>query len=60
MKISKREETLMVRMTVRVPEALAEKVKIRAIREKISLQELVKQALKAYLRKAPRPKEGQP
>ena len=50
----------MVRMTVRVPEALAEKVKIRAIREKISLQELVKQALKAYLRKAPRPKEGQP
>ena len=49
----------MVRMTVRVPDALAEKVKIRAIREKISLQELVKQALEAYLRKAARPKEGQ-
>ena len=49
----------MVRMTVRVPDGLAEKVKIRAIREKISLQELVKHALEAYLRNAARPKEGQ-
>ncbi len=47
----------MFRLTVRVPETLAEKAKIRAIQDKTTLQDLVSEALDAYL-KTPRRKEG--
>jgi predicted DNA binding CopG/RHH family protein len=57
MKKLKREAEAMVRMTVRVSEGLAERTKIRAIQDKISFQDLVGEALEAYL-KTPRRKEG--
>jgi len=57
MKTSKREAEPMFRLTVRVPETLAEKAKIRAIPDKTTLQDLVSEALDAYL-KTPRRKEG--
>jgi predicted DNA binding CopG/RHH family protein len=37
-------------LTVRISEALAERIKIRAVREKLTLQELTARALEAYLR----------
>jgi len=57
MKTLKREAEPMFRLTVRVPETLAEKAKIRAIQDKTTLQDLVSEALDAYL-KTPRRKEG--
>jgi len=47
----------MVRTTIRVPEDLWRRVKIRAIDEGTSVQEIVTVALKAYL-KAPVRKTG--
>lgn len=41
----------MFRMTVRIPESLAQKVKLRAVREKRAIQALLKDALEQYLRK---------
>lgn len=41
----------MFKLTVRVPEGLADRVKIRAIKEKRTLQEMTADALEAYLRK---------
>lgn len=41
----------MFRLTVRIPEALAERIKVRAIREKTTLQQLVEEALAGYLKK---------
>jgi predicted DNA binding CopG/RHH family protein len=42
---------------VRVPESLIERVKIRAVKEKSTLQELVEIALEAYLRRPLKRKE---
>ena len=42
----------MFRMTVRIPEDLAEKVKISAVKRKVTLQDAVAQALQAWLREA--------
>jgi len=39
----------MFKMTARLPESLAERAKIRAVKEKRTLQELVALALEAYL-----------
>lgn len=38
------------RLTVRITDALAERVKIRAVKEKLTIQELTARALEAYLR----------
>jgi predicted DNA binding CopG/RHH family protein len=38
------------RLTVRITDTLAERIKIRAVREKLTLQELTARALEAYLR----------
>jgi predicted DNA binding CopG/RHH family protein len=45
------------RLTVRITDALAERVKIRAVKEKLTIQELTARALEAYLR-TPLQKEG--
>jgi hypothetical protein len=47
----KREVTRMFMLNARIPEALAEKVKIRAVREKKTVQQLVAEALGDYLKK---------
>lgn len=44
----------MVRLTVRIPPSLAERVKVRAIRDKTTLQQLVTDLLNEYLK---RPRE---
>lgn len=49
---------MLFRMTVRVPESLAERVKIRAIKEKLTIQELTARALESYLR-TPLSREGE-
>jgi predicted DNA binding CopG/RHH family protein len=38
------------RLTVRITEALAERVKIRAVKERLTIQELAAHALELYLR----------
>ena len=38
------------RLTVRITDALEERIKIRAVKERITLQELTTSALEAYLR----------
>jgi len=45
----------MTKLTIRMRESLAEKVKIRAIREKTTLQQLVTDLLNDYLK---RPAKG--
>jgi len=47
----------MVRIVARVPEALADKLKIRAVKEHKSIQELITEAVEALL-KTPLQKEG--
>jgi predicted DNA binding CopG/RHH family protein len=44
------------RLTVRITESLAQRIKIRAVREKLTLQQLTALALEAYLR-TPRKEE---
>ena len=48
----------MFKLTVRLPRHLAEEVKIRAVRERKKLQEIVTSALEEYLR-APASKTGE-
>jgi len=43
-------EQEIVRTTIRVPQELWDKAKIRAVKERISLQEMVIVALAAYLK----------
>jgi predicted HicB family RNase H-like nuclease len=57
MKTAKREAATMFRLTVRVPENLAEKAKIRAIRDRKTLQQLVTDALESYLKAKPKGEE---
>jgi hypothetical protein len=40
----------LARLSARIPEALSEKVKIRAVREKRTVQDLLIDALELYLR----------
>lgn len=40
----------MVKVTVRLPEALVERVKIRAVKERRSIQELAQLAFETYLK----------
>ena len=40
----------MHKLTIRLPEAMVERAKIRAVKEKTTLQEMVTTALEAYLR----------
>jgi len=40
----------MFKLTVRLPDTLVEKAKIRAVKDKRSLQDLVHDALEAYLK----------
>jgi hypothetical protein len=42
--------TPMARLSSRIPETLAEKIKIRAVREKRTVQDLLIEALELYLR----------
>jgi predicted DNA binding CopG/RHH family protein len=37
-------------LTVRIPYKLAERIKIRAVKERLTLQDLTTRALEAYLR----------
>lgn len=39
-----------VKVTVRLPEALVERIKIRAVKERRSIQELAQLAFEAYLK----------
>lgn len=48
----------MVKVTVRLPENLVEKAKIRAVKERTTLQEMVAAALETYL-KTPLKREGE-
>lgn len=48
----------MFRLTVRVPETLAERLKIRAVKERRTLQELVTEAIEALLKTPLRREEG--
>ena len=48
----------MFRLTVRVPETLAERLKIRAVKERRTLQELVTEAIEAFLKTPLRREEG--
>jgi hypothetical protein len=54
----RREQANMKLLGVRVPESLIERAKIRAVREKSTLQDLVETALEAYL-KTPLRREGE-
>jgi hypothetical protein len=59
MKTTKRETTTkMVKFSTRLSDKLVEEVQIRAIREKLTLQELVGAALAAYLKTPLGRKEG--
>ncbi len=46
----KKEAIAMTKTTLRLPEALMERAKIRAIKERRTLQEITTEALEAYLR----------
>jgi hypothetical protein len=46
------------RLTVRIPEALAERVKIQAVKEKLTIQELTARAFEAYLRTPLKKEDG--
>lgn len=50
-------KTTIVRTTIRLPEALLQRVKHRGIDEARSLQEIVERALGDYLRKQPARKQ---
>jgi hypothetical protein len=55
----KRETEIMFRLTVRVPETLAERLKIRAVKERRTLQELVTEAIEALLKTPLKAKGGE-
>jgi hypothetical protein len=48
----------MVRIMARMPEGLAERLKIRAVKEHTSIQELVTRAIEALLKTPLRREEG--
>jgi hypothetical protein len=50
MKKKQEAEATMFKLTARLPESLVERVKISAIRRKVSLQEAVAEALEAWLK----------
>ncbi len=47
-----------MKTTVRVPEELWRRVKILAIHEKLTVQEVIERALKLYLKSSRKKKEG--
>jgi len=49
----------MFKLTVRVPDNLIERSKIRAIKDKLTMQDLVTEALEAYLRNPAKPGRGE-
>jgi hypothetical protein len=49
---------MVVRITARVPESLADRLKIRAVKEHVSVQELVTRAIETLL-KTPLAKEDE-
>jgi predicted DNA binding CopG/RHH family protein len=53
----KQENGTMLKLTVRLPESLVEKAKIRAVKERTTLQDMVTLALETYL-KTPLKREG--
>ena len=57
MTMKKNEATHMVRIVARVPEPLAEKLKLRAVRERTSVQALISEAVTALLKTPERRKE---
>jgi predicted DNA binding CopG/RHH family protein len=50
MKNSQREGEPMVKLTVRLSSSLIERTKIRAIKDRLTVQDLVNDALEAYLK----------
>jgi predicted DNA binding CopG/RHH family protein len=56
MKSKTSEADAMVKLTVRLRDTLVERAKIRAIKEKVPLQNLMATALEAYLKTAQEPK----
>jgi predicted HicB family RNase H-like nuclease len=55
---TRREAEAMLKLTVRLPESLVERAKIRAIKERSSLQDLTATALEAYLKTKPQKGES--
>jgi predicted DNA binding CopG/RHH family protein len=51
---TKQREAAMFKLTVRLPDSLIEKAKIRAVKDKLTMQDLVADALEAYLKSAKR------
>jgi hypothetical protein len=51
-----RGKTIMIRIVARVPESLADRLKIRAVREHRKIQEIIADAIEKYL-KTPLAKE---
>ena len=49
----KKEAAQLKLFTVRIPEKLIERLKIRAVKQHISLQELAARAFEAYLKRRP-------
>jgi hypothetical protein len=50
MRTKQREEAAMFKLTVRLPDSLIERAKIRAIKDKLTMQDLVTEAIEAYLK----------
>jgi hypothetical protein len=49
---------MMVRIVAKVPQALADKLKVRAVREHTTVQALITEAVEALLKTPLRAKEG--
>src|ERR1700730_3348933 len=50
MRTKQREGAAMFKLTVRLPDSLIERAKIRAIKDKLTMQDLVTEAIEAYLK----------
>jgi predicted DNA binding CopG/RHH family protein len=57
MRTRKQAPEAMFKLTVRLPESLIENAKIRAVKERTTLQEMVAEALAAYLKAPSSPRE---
>ena len=49
---------MVVRITARVPESLADRLKIRAVKEHVSVQDLITRSIEALLKTPLTEKEG--
>jgi hypothetical protein len=54
MRSQKQEAEAMSKVTIRLPQSLVQRAKIRAIKERRALQEITAEALEAYLKRVER------